>query len=64
MAKSLTEEAQRVISSLKMNVLKELTNTKNVRAEVRLKTWDILEKAFKKSEQQLKVNLNLNETKS
>jgi len=58
MAKTLTEEAQRVISSLKMNVLKELTNTKNVRAEVRRKTWDVFSKAIKKSEKQLKINLN------
>ena len=56
--KTLSDEAIKIMISLKMNMLTELSKSDSCRAEVKVKCLYLLNKAFKKTEKQLKLNIN------
>lgn len=56
--KTLSQEAQIVMSRLELNVLSELANSSGCRADLKLKCLDVMKKAFKKTEKQLKLTTN------
>lgn len=57
MAKKISEEAQKVITCMRANVLDDLARQHNVRAELKVMCSDVLDRAFARTEKQLKLEV-------